>query len=236
MEKSTVEEIRERFDREVERFSNLETGQTATVDAALALDLVQQGVARVSPHARDLLDIGCGAGNYSLKLLEALPELNITLIDLSQGMLERAQQRLAGKTRRDVAIMQGDIRELNIGERRFDVIVAGMILHHLREEAEWTQVFEKLHGALKSGGSLWISDFVTHEIPAVQDVMWRRYGDYLTALKDSAYRDDVFAYIAKEDSPRSATFQIELLKRVGFRSVDIVHKNSCFALLGAVKP
>jgi tRNA (cmo5U34)-methyltransferase len=33
MSKSTVEQIRERFDGDVERFSNLETGQSATIDA-----------------------------------------------------------------------------------------------------------------------------------------------------------------------------------------------------------
>lgn len=37
--KSTVEEIRQRFDADVERFSNLETGQSATVDAPMAMAL-----------------------------------------------------------------------------------------------------------------------------------------------------------------------------------------------------
>jgi tRNA (cmo5U34)-methyltransferase len=27
--------------------------------------------------------VGCGAGNYTLKLLESLPNLDVTLIDLS---------------------------------------------------------------------------------------------------------------------------------------------------------
>jgi hypothetical protein len=40
--KSTVNEIRQRFDVDVERFSNLETGQSATVDAPLAMALVAQ--------------------------------------------------------------------------------------------------------------------------------------------------------------------------------------------------
>jgi hypothetical protein len=38
-QKSTIEEIRERFDHDVERSSNLETGQQATMDAPLVLDL-----------------------------------------------------------------------------------------------------------------------------------------------------------------------------------------------------
>src|SRR3954469_17142460 len=68
--KSTVEEIRRRFDADVERFSNLETGQSATVDAPLAMGLVAEAAAATTPHARHVLDVGCVAGNYTLKLLE----------------------------------------------------------------------------------------------------------------------------------------------------------------------
>ena len=73
--KSTVEEIRRRFDADVERFSNLETGQSATVDAPLAMALVAEAAAATTPKARHVLDVGCGAGNYTLKLLESLPNL-----------------------------------------------------------------------------------------------------------------------------------------------------------------
>lgn len=38
--KSTVNEIRARFDNDVERFSNLETGQSATIDGPLAMELI----------------------------------------------------------------------------------------------------------------------------------------------------------------------------------------------------
>jgi tRNA (cmo5U34)-methyltransferase len=44
--KSTTEEIRARFDRDVERFSRLETGQQATMDAPLVLELVAACCAR----------------------------------------------------------------------------------------------------------------------------------------------------------------------------------------------
>jgi tRNA (cmo5U34)-methyltransferase len=45
----------------------------------------------------------------------------------------------------------------------------------------------------------------------------------------------VFDYIHKEDSPSSVTYQLDLLKVVGFHDVDILQKNSCFAAFGAVK-
>ncbi len=38
--KSSVDQIRSRFDQDVERFSNLETGQSATIDAPLSLELI----------------------------------------------------------------------------------------------------------------------------------------------------------------------------------------------------
>jgi tRNA (cmo5U34)-methyltransferase len=45
----------------------------------------------------------------------------------------------------------------------------------------------------------------------------------------------VFTYIDEEDTPRSLTYQMELLRRTGFRTIDILHKNSCFGAYVAVK-
>lgn len=96
--KSTTEEIRERFDADVERFSNLETGQAATIDAPLAMELITEAAIAATPSINRVLD-----------------------------------------------------------------------------------------------------------------------------------------YIDKEDSPRSLTYQLNLLREVGFDSTEVLHKNSCFAAFGAVK-
>lgn len=220
---------------DVERFSNLETGQSATIDGALALELIALAASRTTPHASTLLDVGCGAGNYTLKLLGHLPHLDVTLIDLSRPMLDRAVDRISRSTSGKITALQGDIRELEIEKAGFDIIVAGAVLHHLREEGEWKAVFSKLHEGLKQGGSLWISDLVEHSQGEVQTLMWERYGRYLTQLKDANYRDKVFAYVAHEDSPRPLLFQIDLLRSVGFQAVEILHKNGCFATFGARK-
>ena len=54
MTKSTVEQIRQRFDKDVERFSNLETGQSATIDAPLVLDLIAKAAHAATPDAQRL--------------------------------------------------------------------------------------------------------------------------------------------------------------------------------------
>lgn len=235
MPKSTVEQIRQRFDNDVERFSNLETGQSATIDAPLALSLITQAAAATTPHATHLLDIGCGAGNYTLKMLEALPNLNVTLIDLSQPMLARAVDRVRAVTSGSITTHQADIRALELGVGQFDIILAAAVFHHLRAEAEWEAVFSQCFRALKAGGSLWISDLIEHSTEAVQTLMWARYGDYLTGFRGEAYRDQVFGYIAEEDSPRPLLFQLDMLRRVGFANVEILHKNSVFATFGGMK-
>lgn len=233
--KSTVEEIRARFDQDVERFSNLETGQSATIDAPLVLDLITRAAAATNPGATSALDVGCGAGNYTLRLLERLPGLNVTLLDLSYPMLDRARSRISAVTHGDITILQGDIREAPLGEAQFDIILAAAVLHHLREDDEWRQVFEKFHRSLKPGGSLWISDLIAHSIPAVHEMMWERYGAYLADLKGAAYRDHVFSYVEREDTPRPLLFQIDLLRQAGFRQIEVLHKNSSFAAFGAVR-
>jgi tRNA (cmo5U34)-methyltransferase len=233
--KATVDEIRRRFDADVERFSNLETGQSATVDALLAMTLVAQAAAATTPHARHVLDVGCGAGNYTLKLLEQLPNLDVTLIDLSQPMLDRATERVRQATAGRLTALRGDIREIALPDEEFDLVVAAAVLHHLRTDQEWREVFTAFHRTLRPGGSVWVFDLVESSIPAVQQLMRRQYGDYLTRLKDESYRDHVFAYVEKEDTPRPLFFQLELLRQVGFTHVDVLHKNLCFAAFGALK-
>ena len=233
--KSTVDEIRQRFDADVDRFSNLETGQSGTVDAPLAMSLVAQAAALSTPHASSILDVGCGAGNYTLKLLEPIPNLDVTLIDLSKPMLERAKERVRHVTPGEIMTIQSDISEVHLADSKFDIILAAAVLHHLRTDAEWRAVSAAFHRALRPGGSIWIFDLIESSIPAVQRMMQQRYGQYLSGFKGEAYRDEVFAYVEKEDTPRSLMFQLDLLREVGFSLVEVLHKNVCFAAFGAMK-
>jgi tRNA (cmo5U34)-methyltransferase len=234
--KASAEEIAQRFERAVEYLSDLERGQSALIDAPLALDLVARAASRTTPHATHVLDLGCGAGNYSLKLLQYLPHLDVTLVDLGESLLSRATERVGGVTTGSVTPVRGDIRDVDLGVDQFDIVLAGAVLHHLREDPEWEAVFTKVYTALRPGGSFWISDLIEHSMPEVQEIMWARYGAYLLELAGEEGRDRVFAEIAEQDTPRPLLFQVDLLRNVGFGTVEILHKNSCFATFGAIKP
>src|SRR5690554_5980762 len=228
--KSTLEEIEARFDQDVDRFSSLETGQQTTLDATFNMELITESISRCYPGLQSILDIGCGAGNYSVKLSQKRPAIDVTLVDLSQAMLDKAKERVGAVTQGKVDTYKGDFRKANFGSRQYDVIIATAVLHHLRDDKDWETAFHKLFSLLKDNGSIWIFDLVQQSDAALQQYIYGDlYGDYLTKLKDSAYRDHVFEYIDKEDSPQSLMYQLNLLEQTGFKRIDVLHKNLCFA-------
>ena len=235
MKKSSVAEIRERFDKDVERFSNLDTGQLTTIDAKISLELITEAARRIVPNAEQLLDIGCGAGNYSLKMLSKLPNLECTLVDLSDPMLDKAYERVSEQTNKKVHVVKGDIREVPLKQNYFDIILAGAVLHHLRDDQDWETTFKKIYGILKPGGCFMISDLITQDTEILNDYTWERYGDYLEELGGKDYRKKVLDYVDKEDSPRSMNYQLDLMKNLGFSKVEILHKNMCFGAFGGIK-
>ena len=201
------------------------------MDAALCMDLVTAAAVATTQPIRRVLDVGCGAGNYSLKMRVHCPEAVFSLVDLSQPMLQRASERLGANT----LLYQGDIREIEFGESHFDVILAAAVLHHLRTPEEWHHVFSKFFSWLRVGGSLWVFDLVAHEISEVHDLMRRRYKDYLIEFGGSDYQEKVFAYVCREDTPTSLTYQLSLANAVGFSKTEVLHKNGSFAAYGTVK-
>jgi tRNA (cmo5U34)-methyltransferase len=234
--KSSIGEIRERFDADVERFSNLETGQAATIDAPLAMELITEAAIAATPSISRVLDLGCGAGNNTIRLIRAYSgEFACDLSDLSQPMLDRAKERIAKEKHSEIRIFEGDFRTIDFEDSHYDVILAAAVLHHLRDDHDWESAFTKIFQMLRPGGSFWVTDLVSHESAEINDLMWKRYGAYLESLGGVAYRNEVLDYIDKEDSPRSVTYQIGLMRKVGFTSVEVLHKNSCFAAFGGIK-
>ena len=159
-------------------------------------------------------------------------EVNITSLG---SHLAGTRERISKEKSGNIRLLQGDVREIELGTDRYDIVLAAAVLHHLRDEADWKFVFKKIYNAISFNGSFWISDMVFHDLPAIQKLMWERYGEYLESLGGKDYRTRVFDYIDKEDSPRSLTYQLELMKKVGFEKIEVLHKSSCFAAFGGVK-
>jgi Methylase involved in ubiquinone/menaquinone biosynthesis len=234
--KSTTEEIARRFDADVERFSNLESGQVAIIDAPVLMELLAKAAVAATPAINNVLDIGCGAGNNTIRLLrENKTDFACDLCDLSLPMLRRARERVAAETAKPVRVFHTDFRLMESPDAAYDVILAAAVLHHLRDDDDWRAVFAKIFRLLRPGGSVWISDVVFHENERVHEMMWSRYGRHLEQIGGVEYRGKVFDCIDKEDTPRPLTCQLDLLRASGFAKTEVLHKNCCSAAFGAIK-
>ena len=233
--KSTPEAIRQNFDQQVERFSNIETGQTTAIDSPLCMELVARSAAMLNPDATRVMDLGCGGGNYAVKVTSLLPNVDCTLIDLSANMLVKAEERVCENITGTVLAIQGDYRNIPLEENAYDVITAGTTLHHLREDDEWESVFTKVYRALKQGGTFWINDIVLGETDEIDRMM---LGGWLSMLRKQVSQDEIDTYMQRyesEDTPRTLSYQLDLMKRIGFTKTIVLHKHFNFATFGARK-
>jgi tRNA (cmo5U34)-methyltransferase len=101
--------------------------------------------------------------------------------------------------------------------------------------SELTHTSTPIDNLWGAGGSVWIADLVSHGTGPVQSLMRERYGRYLCDSGGRSYKEKVLACIDREDSPRPVTNQMDLLRKVGFNHVELLHKNCCFATFGAIK-
>lgn len=235
LNKISTDQLRERFDNDVERFSDAEKGQQTIVDAALSLETVETAIQRMHPNAEDFCDIGCGGGNYSVRITRKLPQLAVTLVDLSQPMLDRASERLTAQNIRVKEAIQGDIKEIRLKPESLDIALASASLHHLRTHEDWRRVFAMVYRSLRPGGSFWICDIIKHENVEIEAGQRERYARFLADLKDKEFQETIFEMIERTDTPETIDFQMQTLRDVGFRHLDIVHKNMLFFVLVARK-
>lgn len=233
--KRTAAEIGAYFDGEVERFSDLARGQASIKDARLMMDLFAETAPVLVPRARSILDIGCGAGNQTLNLLRVFPDADCTLLDISPAMLGRAEERVGFVASGRVTLVDGDIRNVPLPEGAFDIAVAAAVLHHLRSDAEWTSVFTRIHSLLKEGGVLLVSDLIRHENPAVEAVFKVRHEAFLREALGDAEAERILCSIAASDTPSPLEYQLDRLKKLGFREVSLLHKNLVFGAYYALK-
>ena len=233
--KSSPKAIRRNFDQQVDRFSNIETGQTTAIDSPLCMELVSRSAQLLNPGAQSIMDLGCGGGNYAVKVASFFPDVNCTLVDISANMLERAVERVGEIVSGKVTALHGDYRELDLGENQYDVITAGTTLHHLRGDEEWELVFNKVYNALKSGGTFWINDIVIGETDEITQMM---LDGWIGEMSKHHNQEEIEMYLNRyetEDTPRTLSYQLDLMKQTGFKETFVLHKHFNFAAFGARK-
>jgi len=193
-----------------------------------AIDLIQ------FPRESSLkvLDLGAGTGLMAAFIAYSFPNARITMVDISNEMLERARARfeLAGPRFRFEVSDYGVDRI----QEKYDAIVSALSIHHLSDEQK-RSLFRRIHGALNADGVFVNAEQFRCATPERHKFHHERW---LTRVRELGVDDrDLAAALERMKFDRAATLedQLEWMREAGFRDIDCAYKNLIFAVYCGLK-
>lgn len=108
--------------------------------------------------AGTLLDVACGTGRTLAQLRRALPDVELTGLDLSPFYLEEAQRQLGD----GIALVEGNAESMPLPDDAFDIVTSVFLFHELPRNAR-RRVFAEMRRVLRPGGLVVIVDAVQRE-------------------------------------------------------------------------
>ena len=106
---------------------------------------------------KEILDFGGGTVLLTLPLSKQAK--SVTLVDISEKMLEQARLKAEQQDIKNIQFLEQDLLK-NPLEQEFDLIVVSRVLHHMPDLDEALSLF---HQHLKEDGQLLIADFTRTE-------------------------------------------------------------------------
>ena len=106
---------------------------------------------------KEILDFGGGTG--LLTLPQAKQAKSVTMVDISEKMLEQARLKAEQQDIKNIQFLEQDLLK-NPLEKEFDCIVVSRVLHHMPDLDAALSLF---HQHLKEDGQLLLADFTKTE-------------------------------------------------------------------------
>jgi len=168
-------------------------------------------------NSKNILDLGGGTGLELIHLFELYPDAHVTVIDITENMVEKLKTRdFADK----VTTICGDFFEVDFGDN-YDAVISTSALHHFKKN-EKVILYKKIYDCLKDGGQFLNSDFIAEDEEFEKEQLYEIDNEF-----------DKYKHI---DIPLTLEHELEVLKEVGFKNIEVkpVPKHS-YALTNARK-
>jgi tRNA (cmo5U34)-methyltransferase len=157
-----------------------------------------------------LLDLGCGTGLQLERLFLKCPELSVTGIDLSREMLRILESKYPDKP---LTLLCASYFDVDLGEGIYDAALSTYSLHHF-DEAVKTNLYKKIHAALRDGGTFVEGDYTCK----TEERMKYLLAENERLRKEAGISGGFYHF----DTPFTPEKQRTMLKAAGFRDVTIV--------------
>ena len=149
---------------------------------------------------KKILDLGAGTGLELIHLFEVYPEAEVTVIDITENMLEELKKRSFADR---VTTICGDFFEVEFGED-YDAVISTSALHHFKIE-EKIKLYKKIYDCLKENGQFINCD----KIALSQEIEDGQLYELENNIENHKHID----------TPLTVEHEIEVLKRVGFQEI-----------------
>ena len=230
--------------------------QTTDFDAGMrqimpGYDEMLEAVTRCIPsNSRRILELGCGTGELSMKILNRCPDAEIIALDYSPRMIEFARNKMAEAGYQQWKGIEADFGEwannpekLDIGVE-FDACVSSLAIHHLSNEMK-AKLFQRIGKSLNQGGCFWNADPVLSESPILEEIYktvgkeWaEKQGTTIEQVRSRlASNSDSVDYAASyghssQDQLATLDAQLAMLVKAGFNTVAVPWKYYKLAVFG----
>ncbi len=198
------------------------------------MDLVNSFVKELPENFQpgNILDLGCGNGNITAKLISEFPDANYLLVDASAEMISICRKQFQ---KYKVRYANTYFKDFEFKTDTFDLVVAGFSLHHC-EDAEKQQMFRKIYTSLKPGGRFLYSDLMISKDHPDHPELLKTWKDFVSkTFPDGEKWDWIMEHYEAFDRPANYQDQVEWLRNSGFADIEIPFKDGYWIFLQAVK-
>jgi len=188
---------------------------------------ISTAVAEVHSDTPKILDIGAGTGIFSEYILKKYPKAALSLIDISEKMLEVSKLRF--KDFSNIKYIAHDYSTYNFDEK-YDIIISSLSIHHLLD-AEKFKLFKKCYSILSPNGMFINSDQFLGETTFTEELNKRLWKSNVE--KSGLSTEEILSCYKRMKLDKEATLEqhLDWLKKSGFCDVSCVYRYYHFGVI-----
>lgn len=209
------------------------------------INLLLKIIHQTHPKVDNFLDLGCGNGILGKAISEQYPQAKAVFLDLSETMLQAAQENL-GAT--NCQFILADFGKKNWVEyltklAPFEIIVSGFAIHH-QTDVRKREIYQEIYDLLSPGGLFLNLEHVASKSKLGEELFHELFIDSLFSFHQSQGTNQTRAEIAqkyynRDDKTANILAPVEVqcawLKEIGFVDLDCYFKILELALFGGRK-